>query len=163
MRLPLIGGIILVSMLVPFLSTDPTQPHYNLSLSLHLISTLLELLTTPSYLSLPLNVRVRAEGLASVLRAVGTVGWLVAADARGGEAMREQQALVAFGVGQIAWAVGLVGVYGVEEAKIGGPWWHKWIPVTERGDKARSLPHGGEKDGDAKLGSEGMPSTIATA
>ncbi len=139
-RLPFILGLLLASVLTPlYLARTPpalsSQPHFRLSLGLHLAATLLELLSEGAYLraltSGEVRARVRAEGAGVVLRAMGTVGWLLGVGAVWGERERGRQALVAFGVGQVVWGLCLVIVYARSgggpnrSASIWSPWFER--------------------------------------
>lgn len=109
-NLPIALGLVVAAGLLPlYLHSLPTtttsQPFFHTALGLYVAATLLELLTEPFYLlsqlSSPINtgLRVQAEGIAIVLRAVVTVACLAGAN--------EQYALLAFAVGQMAYSIAL--------------------------------------------------------
>lgn len=106
--LPTFLAPLIVPLYLLYFSFPPTPipPHLTLTIALYVLSTFLELLAEPYYL-LTLSSwetltsrRVRIEGAAMVVKAVGTLGTVSV----GGE----QWALVAFGVGQVGYALVLL-------------------------------------------------------
>ncbi|KAK8869865.1 hypothetical protein IAR55_000433 [Kwoniella newhampshirensis] len=89
--------------------TTTTQPSFHLSLTLYVLSALIELAIEPYYIrvhrSSPprLNVRVQAEGGMAIVKAIVTVGSLVG--------LGEEKALLGFAIGQLAGAVWLASRY----------------------------------------------------
>lgn len=108
--------------------TTTSQPFFLPSLLLHLLGYLLELLSEPYHIRLQsdlnLRVRVRAEGAAVIAKAVGTLAVVLI--------WGERKALLAFGVGQVAYGGVLLGKFAIE---FGAEAWGMWVPQRVEGGK----------------------------
>lgn len=121
-----LGTILVPIYYVSSARTTTSQPFFGPSLALHLLAYLLELLSEPYHIRLQndlnLGVRVRAEGTAVVLKAVGTLAsvWLLG----------QRRALLAFGLGQVAYGGSLLARFSVEFGRDAGRmWWPHRVAV----------------------------------
>jgi hypothetical protein len=129
--LPLPLFLLLATLILPLYlyytpSSTLSQPYFRLSLSLHILSNLLELLSEPFHIRLQtllrLRPRVQAEGAGVIARAVVTLA--VVAWGRNAKVGGER-ALLAFGIGQVVYGLVLLGRFGWE---FGWDAWSMWIP-----------------------------------
>ena len=112
-----------------------SQPNFHLSVAVYALAAILELLSEPLYIrvqnELKLNVRVRAEGVAVVLKSVVT--FLVLAFAS------RQWALVSFAAGQAAYGFSLLVVFlGVYKGDV--DYFPRLVQTVLHGKYVPSLP-----------------------
>ncbi|KAF9508788.1 hypothetical protein BS47DRAFT_1415151 [Hydnum rufescens UP504] len=93
-----------------------TQPHFDTAIGIYAVAAFCELLSEPLYVraqkELRLGVRIRAEGVAVVCKALASVGALMYAG--------KDWSLVAFAVGQLAYGAAVLAVYLLEFKGWGG-------------------------------------------
>jgi oligosaccharide translocation protein RFT1 len=134
-RTPFLISLFIIPLIIPIylsnISSNLTShPNFHLAFSLHISSILIEAYSETAYLRAlehgEVKTRVKAEGLGVICKALTTVGWLLCARKLYGESKVEEQALVAFGLGQLAWSICLVVVYAAAEmgrGEFGIGWW----------------------------------------
>ncbi|KAH9841349.1 Rft-1-domain-containing protein [Rhodofomes roseus] len=88
-------------------ASTASQPHFHLSVAIYAVAASLELLSEPLYIraqnELRFNLRVRAEGIAVVMKTTVAFAVLVIGDA--------EWALVAFALGQAAFGLAVLSTY----------------------------------------------------
>ena len=95
------------------LASDSTisQPHFTLSMFLYVLAATIELLSEPLYIraqnNLELSVRVRAEGIAVMAKALFTLLPFVLVSGWKGSASASEWSLVAFALGQVAFGLSI--------------------------------------------------------